>query len=502
MPPEQRSADNLPVENGGARSRLVSIGSSDSREYPLDKQTVAIGSHPSNDVVLDDTTVSRRHATIARKLGRFELADLGSTNGTFVNGGRVRKPIALERGDEIKFGSARFAFVAAGDPLPASARAARAPGRLGRRLAILAVMFIAGFAGIRYRREIGPAASTIAAWISSRRSGTAPSAANTQSAATDAAASEGRASPSAAIPAAVGPEWLRRVNYYRAMVKLPPIVEDPALSRGDRAHTIYVVKNYHYEIAHRGLGAEMHTEDPGSPNFTPEGLEAAKASDMDVWFMPQRPANAIDRPGLSDPDEWSAERTPGSPAWSIDGWMSIPFHRMPILNPRLTSAGFGIYCESGACAAGLNLLNGSQRKSPAAVAERGPIEFPPDGAAVAIRSFGNEWPDPRTNCPGYEPPSGLAITLQLGAWMDTHRGEYSIARENADGSRAAVEACGFDSTSYSNPDGYSQELGRNVLKSYGAVAVIPRAPLDKGAKYAVSMGANGKQYEWTFSTRP
>src|ERR1019366_8281195 len=104
MPPEQRAADNVPGENASARSRLVSIGSSDSREYPLDQQTVAIGSHPSNDVVLDDTTVSRRHATITRKGGRFELADLGSTNGTFVNGGRVRKPVALKRGDEIKFG--------------------------------------------------------------------------------------------------------------------------------------------------------------------------------------------------------------------------------------------------------------------------------------------------------------------------------------------------------------------------------------------------------------
>jgi len=502
MLPEQRSAGNVPGENGSARSRLVSIGSSDSREYPLDKQTVAIGSHPSNDVVLDDATVSRRHATVTRKPGSFELADLGSTNGTFVNGGRVREPIALKRGDEIKFGSARFAFVAAGDPMPAPTRAARAPSRLGRGLAVFFAFGVFSVAGVRYRSEIGPAASAIAAWVSSRRSSAAPSATNTQSAAANAAASEGRASAPPAIPAAVQPEWLRRVNYYRAMVKLPAIVEDPALSKGDRAHTIYVVKNYRDEIAHRGLGAEMHTEDPGSPNFTPEGLEAAKASDMDVWFMPERPADAIDRPGLSDPDEWSAQRTPGSPAWSIDGWMSIPFHRMPILNPRLTSAGFGIYCESGACAAGLNLLNGSQRKLPAGVADSGPIEFPPDGATVTIRSFGNEWPDPRSNCPVYKPPSGLAITLQLGAWLDTHLGEYSIARENADGSRTAVEACGFDSTSYSNPDGYSQELGRNVLKSYGTLVVIPRAPLAKGAKYAVSMSANGKQYDWTFSTGP
>jgi hypothetical protein len=296
-----------------------------------------------------------------------------------------------------------------------------------------------------------------------------------------------------AIPAAAQPEWLRRVNYYRAMVKLPPIVEDPALSKGDRAHTMYIVRNYHDAIEHGGLGAEMHTEDPGSTYFTPEGLEAAKSSDMDVWSMR---GVSSDANATSDADKW------GSPTWSIDGWMAIPFHRMPILNPRLTRAGFGIYCESGVCAAGLNLLNGSQRKLPAGAAESGPIEFPPDGATVAIRSFGNEWPDPRTNCPGYESPSGLAITLQLGTWMDTHLGEYSIARENADGSRTTVEACGFDSTSYSNPDGYSQELGRNILKYYGTVVVIPRAPLDKGAKYAVSMSANGKQYDWTFSTRP
>ena len=501
MAPEQRRGHNVAGENGSARIHLVSIGGPDSREYPLDKQTVAIGSHPSNDIVLDDTTVSRRHATITRKPGGFELADLGSTNGTFLNGGRVRRPIALKRGDEIKFGSRRFAFLAAGDPVPAPMRAARAPRRLWLRLAILAVMFIVGFAGVRYRSEIGPAASAVVAWISSRRSSSSPSAANTQSVPVNQQAKATSTPSASVIPAALGPEWLRRVNYYRAMVRLPPIVEDSALSKGDRAHAMYIVKNYHDEIALRGLGAEMHKEDPGKPYFTPEGLEAAKSSDMDVWFLPEHPASAIEEPGSSDPDLWLSERAPGSPAWSIDGWMALPFHRMPILNPRLTSAGFGIYCESGACAAGLNLLNGAERKLPAGVAGSGPIEFPPGGGTVAIRSFGNEWPNPRTNCPGYEPPSGLAITLQLGARLDTHLGDYSIARVNLDGSLTPVEACGLDSTSYSNPDGYSQELGRNILEIYGTAVLIPRAPLDKGAKYAVSMTVNGKQYDWTFSIR-
>ena len=71
----------MPAEQGAAKNRLVTIGSSPPREYSLDKVTIAIGSHPKNDVVIDDTTVSRRHATIERKDDIFELTDLGSTNG-------------------------------------------------------------------------------------------------------------------------------------------------------------------------------------------------------------------------------------------------------------------------------------------------------------------------------------------------------------------------------------------------------------------------------------
>jgi hypothetical protein len=119
-----------------------------------------------------------------------------------------------------------------------------------------------------------------------------------------------------------------------------------------------------------------------------------------------------------------------------------------------------------------------------------------------MRSLSNEWPDPLASCPGYEPPSGLAITLQLGADMDTHLSGYSLKRVNADGSSVALDACGFDSTSYLNPDGYSQQLGRGVMKNDGIVVLIPRSPLAKGAKYAVSITANDKKYDWTFATRP
>ena len=499
MSSEQNATRDISSDSGSAKARLISIGSSNPGEYQLSKQTVTIGSHPSNDLVIDDSTVSRRHATVTRKTGRFELTDLGSTNGTLVNGKRVRVPVALGRGDEIKFGSARFSVVAGGDT---GVSRPSAPIGIGRMLILLVAMFVAGFVGVRYRAAIGPASSAIVAWISTRQSTSAPSApsaTNTQSVAADSRATEVSRPTSPAVPAGPEPGWLRRVNYYRAIAKLPPIVEDPALSKGDLAHTTYLVKNFRNKILHGGLGAEMHTEDPANPGFTPAGLEAGKGSVMDVWYMTGNASAAAHN--TSDPDEWTAERAPGSPEWSIDGWMSIPFHRAPILNPRLESAGFGIFCESGACSAGLNLANGSRRSVPSGVLNR-PIEFPPDGATIAMRSFANEWPDPLTSCPGYEPPSGLAITLQLGADMDTHLGEYSLKRVTTDGSTVALDVCGFDSTSYSNPDAYSQQLGRGVLRNDALVVLIPRRPLAKGAKYAVSIIANDRKYDWTFATRP
>jgi len=372
---------------------------------------------------------------------------------------------------------------------------------------LLTVMFVVGFAAVRYRSEIGPASSAIVAWISSSQPTSAPSAANTQSPsaadtqslAANPESTELSTPAPVVIPAAPEPGWLKRVNYYRAMAKLAPLVEDPELSKGDLAHATYLVKNKRDKIEHGGLGADMHTEDPAFPGFTPEGFRAARGSVMEEWYRPGGPSE--DSAAATDPDEWSPERGPGAPEWSIDGWMSLPFHRMPLLNPRLASAGFAMFCEEGACAAGLNLQNGARRRIPPGVSIA-PIEFPPDGTTIAMRSFSEEWPDPRTSCPGYEPPSGLAITLQLGADMDSHLTGYSVSREDTDGSATPLDACGFDSTSYSNPDAYSQQLGRDVLRNFATVVVVPRNPLAKGAKYAVSITANGQQYDWTFSTRP
>ncbi|MDO8433062.1 MAG: FHA domain-containing protein [Candidatus Binatus sp.] len=492
MASEHGAAPRAPRDNVSARGRLVSTDAANPREYLLDRPTISVGSHRSNDIVLGDGTVSRRHAQFTRVAGRFNLADLGSTNGTFVNGRRIRNPVALNAGDEIRFGSIKFAFAIASG---SSSATPRSKIRRAGIVAMLAIVFAAGILGLIYRNEVLQTARS----LGSKTSPTPPIAPSSEPAENPETA-VAQPEPTS-VPLADQPAWLARLNYYRAMLNLAPVAEDPKLSAGDRAHAKYIVKNYADAIQHAGLGAEMHEEDPHNKWFTSAGLEAAQASDMEADYIPGG-ARESDPSGSADPSGWAKERAPGTPVWTIDGWMAIPFHRMPMLNPRLARAGFGTYCEAGACAAGLNLKDGTREHLPPNVTIKWPLAFPPDGSTIQMESFGNEWPDPRSSCSGYEPPSGLAITLQMGEFRDARLGEFSVTQENADGSRVALEACGFDSQSYTNPDTAVQQIGRDILNNYAAVVVIPRRPLLKGGKYNVSITADAKPYSWSFSIAP
>ncbi len=64
---------------------------------------VLVGRHPSCEVVLEHATVSRRHAQLRFRDGRWILQDLGSTNGTTVNGARVTR-CQLRAGDHLRLG--------------------------------------------------------------------------------------------------------------------------------------------------------------------------------------------------------------------------------------------------------------------------------------------------------------------------------------------------------------------------------------------------------------
>ena len=75
----------------------------DGGEYFMDRHTITIGALPENDLVIDDDTVSRQHATIDYRDGEFHLTDRGSSNGSRVNGVEVQHQ-QLHDGDVLQFG--------------------------------------------------------------------------------------------------------------------------------------------------------------------------------------------------------------------------------------------------------------------------------------------------------------------------------------------------------------------------------------------------------------
>ncbi len=75
------------------------------RVIPLDATPVSLGRSLDNDVILEDPTVSRRHAQITYRHGRLVLRDLNSRYGTFVNGRRVVEECILRPGDVITLGN-------------------------------------------------------------------------------------------------------------------------------------------------------------------------------------------------------------------------------------------------------------------------------------------------------------------------------------------------------------------------------------------------------------
>ncbi len=72
--------------------------------FPLSKFPVVLGREPTNDIVLDDYRVSRKHARIILSAGQIVIEDLSSANGTFVNGVRISSSMLTE-GDELRLGS-------------------------------------------------------------------------------------------------------------------------------------------------------------------------------------------------------------------------------------------------------------------------------------------------------------------------------------------------------------------------------------------------------------
>jgi pSer/pThr/pTyr-binding forkhead associated (FHA) protein len=78
-------------------------------EFPLAAEVLTVGRDDGADILVDEPLVSRHHARIERRDGRYFVIDLGSTNRTRVNGAAVVERELLD-GDEVRFARARLTF--------------------------------------------------------------------------------------------------------------------------------------------------------------------------------------------------------------------------------------------------------------------------------------------------------------------------------------------------------------------------------------------------------
>ena len=72
--------------------------------FPLEGDQLIIGRDSSNSVAINDAEISRKHSRLSFQGGKYVLEDLGSTNGTFVNGQRLAGPVVLKPGDVVSLG--------------------------------------------------------------------------------------------------------------------------------------------------------------------------------------------------------------------------------------------------------------------------------------------------------------------------------------------------------------------------------------------------------------
>ena len=88
---------------------IVRSGPQAGERFPLTSTLTRLGRHPDSEIVLDDITVSRRHADVERTAAGYVARDAGSLNGTYVNQHRVDEAV-LAQGDELQVGKFRLIF--------------------------------------------------------------------------------------------------------------------------------------------------------------------------------------------------------------------------------------------------------------------------------------------------------------------------------------------------------------------------------------------------------
>jgi hypothetical protein len=94
--------------SGGARLQTMNAAGPVAPEYSLLKDEVTLGRGEDNDIVIPHSSISRTHARLLRRDGGFELMDLNSTNGTFVDDRQVHGSAFLSSGSQLRLGDIKF----------------------------------------------------------------------------------------------------------------------------------------------------------------------------------------------------------------------------------------------------------------------------------------------------------------------------------------------------------------------------------------------------------
>jgi len=117
--PEERDA--IAALPSGSALLVVRRGPNAGARFLLDANVTTVGRHPDADIFLDDVTVSRRHSEFLRDGLTFQIKDLGSLNGTYLDSTRI-DIATLDEGSEVQVGKFRLTFYASRADVPAASK--------------------------------------------------------------------------------------------------------------------------------------------------------------------------------------------------------------------------------------------------------------------------------------------------------------------------------------------------------------------------------------------
>jgi hypothetical protein len=141
MPPPNNQAPRRPPSGAVPRAKrpaprveakakfVVEAGPANGQEFELDGDELVIGRAADNAISIPDTSVSRKHALVRRTPSGWAISDMGSGNGTLLNGAAITEETELSAGDKIVFGDSELVYDAGAAP---AALAVRAPSRPAR----------------------------------------------------------------------------------------------------------------------------------------------------------------------------------------------------------------------------------------------------------------------------------------------------------------------------------------------------------------------------------